>query len=256
MKHRPILFNGEMVLAILDGRKSQTRRIIKPQPEGSNPIVVFARTEQTATHWRSLVNGNCEETARIYQCPYGQPGDRLWVRESWRIGAWDEDDGTIAIDYCDGPRREWLPIPDDDGEKFNRYWISCCDELARKRIDPGTDGRYHWEPGQSPLRWRPSIHMPRWASRITLEIVSVRVERLQDISETDAMAEGIDMESDHASLCINIEDRICGPGDSDLFKGSAILTVWRKLWRDINGWESWDANPWVWVIEFQKVAQA
>ena len=216
-----------MVRAILDGSKRMTRRMMKPQP------VI--------------------ELANLAACPYGQPGDRLWVRESWRIGAWDESDGTIAIDYCDGPRREWLSIlNDDDGEKFNHYWISCCDELARKRIEPGTDGRYHWEPGQSPLRWRPSIHMPRWASRITLEVVSVRVERLGDISEQDAIAEGV--EGHHIEDGMYWRNYMLTDEEAEV---SPMLTSakasFRSLWESINGEGSWSINPWVWAVSFRRV---
>lgn len=100
-------------------------------------------------------------------------------------------------------------------------------------------------------KWKPSIHMPRWASRITLEVTDVRVERVQDISEQDALAEGVDMETEHGSLCINIED---ASYSSNLVYGSAIKTVFRKLWDSINlkrGY-GWDINPWVWVVEFKR----
>lgn len=175
MKERPILFSGPMALAILDGRKTMTRRVIKP-PFEIHPNGYLTRPR-----------GN--ERLCPYSCPYGQPGDRLWVRETWRVGAWDVEDGGIAVDYKASPeitRTPWLSIPDDDdGEKFNRYWLETCNELARKGIKPDDEGEHHWEPGKAPLNWRPSIYMPHWASRILLEIISVRVERVQDISEVD-----------------------------------------------------------------------
>ena len=169
MKERPIIFRAEMVRAILAGRKTQMRRIVKPL----HMATVYA-----------------EQFPILAMCPYGSPGDRLWVREAWRVGAWDEIAGCVAIDYkADGYcRREWLRIDDED--LFIRLRQQCIDD-ARAALGPAD--RYTWEPGRSPCRWRPSIHMPRWASRITLEITDVRVERLQDISEADAKAEEVSM---------------------------------------------------------------
>mgnify|MGYP001578872327 CR=1 FL=1 len=197
--------------AILDGRKTQTRRICKG-----------ARELSRAADWP------------VETCPYGQPGDRLWVREKWRIGAWNEDSGEFAIDYCDGPRREYLSDPsDEDCEKFNDMWIECCDELRAKGIDVDIDGKYRWKPGDSPLRWRPSIHMPRWASRITLEVTGVRVQRLADISQSDCRAEG----------CSESPDRHLTP-----------RRQFMALWDSINAKRSpWASDPFCWVIEFQKV---
>lgn len=221
MKERPILFSAPMVRAILEGRKTQTRRVVTPQPEPGcigtfGPGMPFIRTG-----------------GKSHSCPYGQPGDRLWVRETWRIGAWNEDKGAFAIDYCDGPRRAWITDPTDHGgERFNDLWIRCCDELHEKGIEPNEDGNYVWLPGESPLRWRPSIHMPRWASRITLEVTGVRVERLQDISGSDAVAEGV---------------------RSRLPDNGIAVAEYRDLWQSINGAGSWIVNPLVWVIEFEVV---
>lgn len=181
MKERPILFSAPMVRALLDGSKTQTRRICK-----------------TGDRLESVFYGNKR---------FGAPGDRLWVRESW--GAhfmWD----TVRP----------ISIP-NDGKSCVFYQadgaiVGGCSATQRKR-------------------WRPSIHMPRWMSRITLEVVSVRVERLQDITETDAMAEGVEWK-DHAGLA----------------KYTA-RKLYQTLWLLINGLDSWEANPWVWVVEFKRV---
>lgn len=141
MKERPILFSGEMVRAILEGRKTQTRRVIKPQPDSARNSV-FVKSGFETKHGYEI------------KCPYGQPGDRLWVRETW--GLWDTDPK-------DGPERA-------------KIFYRATDENRR-------DLRYQ--------RWRPSIHMPRWASRINLEITNIRIERVQDITEEDAKAEGL-----------------------------------------------------------------
>lgn len=246
MKERPILFSAPMVRAILESRKSQTRRIVKAQPAPGcigtfGPGMPFIRTEGGKNHL----------------CPYGAPGDRLWVRETWRIGAWNEDKGAFAIDYCDGPRRKWITDQTDyDGERFNDLWIKCCDELHEKGIKPNEDGNYIWLPGESPLRWRPSIHMPRWASRINLEITGARVERLKDISEEDAKAEGIKQAREPLTHLWNADypDRGCGTSGDD--KEPGPIAAYHHLWTSINGIGSWDANPWVWVVEFKAVEAA
>lgn len=185
MKERPILFSGPMVCAILDGKKTQTRRVMKAvkHPDFGNLYEpsCMAREEQHAI-----------ERA----CPYGQPGDRLWVRETW-----NQFDGWAGYRYAadyDG----WGIGPDDDPDHVPDHEV----------------------------RWKPSIHMPRAASRITLELTGVRVEPLQAISDADSIAEGAAGHPD-------------GPWHA-----------YRSLWTLINGAESWAANPWVWVVEFKRLA--
>ena len=199
---RPILFSGPMVRAILEGRKTQTRRIIK-DATGSfwdhrawKPEVVNG----AITHWVSLDSMNeghifgAGAPQRV--CPYGKPGDQLWVRESCYVQAAPSEGSTGFILY--------------------------------KATDP-----------DAPVgRWTPSIHMPRWASRINLEVVSVRVERLNDITEEDAIAEGVPL------------DYVGKNGLTCTCKQYKCRYV--HLWIDINGPGSWDANPWVWVVTFNK----
>lgn len=245
-KYKPIIFSAPMVMAILEGRKTQTRRIVKVQPPGEGYVLAQCvsttgpRRNEGRYRW---VKRNGHELIDCSQTYCSKPyavGDRLWVRESWRIGAWDENNGKFAIDYCDGPRKEWIDVPESTedylGEGvFEHYWMQCSDELSKKGILPDSDGQYHWEHGKSPLRWRPSIHMPRWASRITLEVTGVRVERLQDISGPDCWAEGIE----------------CAGWDSE--KYGSVTHCYRDLWESINGPGSWEKNPWVWVVEFKRV---
>jgi hypothetical protein len=228
MKERPILFKAEMVRAILDGRKTQTRRAVKPQPASGVRQSPFSSSGLEDGHGREL------------SCPYGKPGDQLWVRETWRIGAWDHNEGSMCIDYQDGPDKTWRNVPDSGW--FEREWIAISDELTRKKIGFNAKGNYHWAPGQSPLKWKPSIHMPRWASRIQLEITDLRVERLQEISEEDAFQEGVD-------------NKLCAEsvGRSPLKMGVATQSGYAYFWDKINGPGSWDANPWVWVIEFKRI---
>lgn len=205
-KERPIIFSGPMVRAILDGRKTQTRRVVKlPKAKGlefrwsnahADPGVGGGAYMHVEFRYvEDLWEGCCH---RIY-CPYGEIRDRLWVRETW--GVYDGREGTNSVEY-------------------------------KADNQPKSVGR-----------WRPSIHMPRWASRITLEITGIRVERLQDISEKDAKAEGVERLSD------GFHDY---SGELDGQLGQAT-TSFCTLWQSIHGPYSWNANPWVWVVEFRRV---
>lgn len=208
MKERPVIFNGEMVRAILDGRKTQTRRVIANV--GSDNCIPLQKPTKT----KDGIFTHVMDAPGHGLCPFGQVGDRLWVRETW---ADVNHDGHPAIAYRadDGLRF----IGEDDGEvedpNLEKYWF------AQWYADLISDVEGNW---------RPSIHMPRWASRITLEITAMRVERLQDISEEDAIAEG-------GTKHFNID--WFGP-----------------LWASIYGVDSWNANPWVWVIEFRRVGDS
>jgi hypothetical protein len=201
MKERPILFSAPMVLALLAGTKTQTRRAFSPRME---KLMRAAAAMGEVSHF--LDEGSMQPNDLDYVrsfCPYGQPGDRLWVREShW----WFKDE-------CDHETGYYPPALTADDVEY--------------RAD-GESKRHGW---------RPSIHMPRWASRILLEITSVRVERLQDISEADALAEGV-------------------PHSLNLPGGRFARENFEHLWWTINGDGSWESNPWVWVVEFKRVQQA
>ncbi|EEO8784796.1 hypothetical protein G6749_004028 [Salmonella enterica] len=207
MKERGMIFNGEMVRAILEGRKTQTRRVlgtyqdaVKFCPEwdvnGKQIFIVLGEKDHTGMN----------PVITAIPCPFGQPGDRVWVRETFRVHSRATDVATLV--YRASVRNSWT-------EQTHRVPVAVCNKPA------------------TPEKWTPSIHMPRWASRITLEITDVRVERLNDIRECDAKAEGGQTE------CTLIGDKYY-PG-------------FRSLWKSIYGEESWAANPWVWVIEFKRV---
>lgn len=196
MKERPILFNAEMVKAILSGRKTQTRRVIKLPLIDKNMDCELAGNELAG-----------EVAAGDYRnCPLGQPGDHLWVRETFALGA-------------------------DFGESDVGYFY--------RATDPG------WDDNDTGARWRPSLHMPRAASRINLLITGVRVERLNDISEEDARAEGI---TDGG--CINCGE--CEPCGCE-HPAPDATEMFAHLWQSIYGDANWFSNPWVWVIEFERV---
>lgn len=246
MKERPILFQGAMVRALLDGRKTQTRRLVKPMPGhqstwltveklSRSPRAMIARTNPENWFGAQFAHPLAGQFAHGVQneewsplcwvkCPYGEPGDRLWVREAW----WHHKSSAI--------------------EQAGFVGGSVCN-LDRKGCDfhPNQD----FDPAKYPELWRkrPSIHMPRWASRITLEITDVRVQRLHEISETDSLAEGIRQMRDGSGTFVGRE----GPGK--------LVTPWLTakeayfdLWDDINGHGAWRENPWTWAISFRESA--
>lgn len=254
MKERSILMTGESVCGIIDLRKTHTRRLIKPQPCLLDSGIWYPSNipgdfrNKTGKHYAN--EEHMRKGLAIDFCHYGKPGDLLWVRETWRPGAWRED-GRLAIDYRASPEltnTPWVTIPDDElGEKFEKLWIKLTDELLALGLKSGEDDRFHWKPGKCPLKWRPSIFMPRWASRITLKITNVRVERLVDISPHDAVQEGF------ANYC-QYGDPVIG-GIPTLIMTKAPIQRFAEYWNKINtkrGY-SWNNNPWVWVIEFEKV---
>lgn len=224
MKERPIIFCSDMVRAILEGRKWQTMRVC-------NPALWLLLDEI------KKVNGHAGWQCLDFdvKCPFDM--DRLWVKETWRVGAWNHDLTSIAVDYkADGCcRKEWLLCPDE--EQFERLWMQSTDDAAASGLMVDEDsGEYHWRAGESPCRWRPSMFMPRWASRLNLTVKAVRVERVQDISEEDAIAEGVTLRG-----CTRYE-------------GEA-RAAFRKLWESINAKRGygWDVNPWVFVISFDRL---
>ena len=210
IKERPILFSGPMVRAILEGRKTQTRRIVKDGP-----------AMDCCIHWSDnevYRNSRCGE-----MCPYGLPRERLWVRETW-------SPSTCAIPLAKvpnvDPRTEYPDI---------RVWYSCDND----------------RPTWAETNWHPSIHMPRWASRINLEIVCIRVERLNEISHHDALQEGLIEWSDPP----RVTTLHYGLNRADCWETSAPA-AYKRLWSTIHaadGPNGWAANPWVWVVEFKVV---
>ena len=192
-----------MALASLDGSKTQTRRIVELKPHHQ----ITEREDGSLWPW---MYDSERDADHWLPCRYGQPGDTLWVREAWRA-----------------PLSYELTKPSD--------------------IPPGTPLNYEADGGGNLPRFnagklRPSMFMPRWASRITLEITGVRVERLQDISDADCIAEGIGLNPSAEGVTLTFP-----PG------ASACKAGYQALWEHLNGPESWEANPWVWVISFRKV---
>lgn len=242
MAIKPILFNTEMVRAILDMRKSCTRRLVRFLP-GKNP-------QWTGYIRNGLMLYNGRNEPCIKRAPY-QPGDILYVRETWRVGAWDIFNQMIAFDYKDGTCGELTYI--HDRELFDRLVNQSRNDARQAKCEyNGAD--FVWEKGKSPCRWHPSIHMPKEAARIWLKVTDVRVERLQEITEEQACMEGTDPWDE---ACY--ENNGWHPTFSDPDSGGDpnMIDGFHKLWNstikksDLDRY-GWGANPWVWVIEFER----
>ncbi len=240
MSERPIIFSGPMVSAILDGRKTQTRRVVKPQPDEDG----LTRYAGTLTPWLGT-------SEREYSCPFGAPGDRLWVRETWSAEfEWPEDNGGISFNAWKEQPAAFRGL-----KSLNRLYFAADETIYGAGDGGGLDGPVGDKDSfPADLKWRPSIHMPRWASRITLEITSVRVERLQEISEGDAKAEGA-----------AVQFRTVIPVDGKPIGATKAYTIpsshrggFANLWDSLNAkrGHGWDANPFCWVIEFRRLAES
>jgi len=211
MAERPILFSAPMVRALLDGRKTQTRRIVKPAPVN---IVPFVGRHDRPTGEFGLCLTHDRVINKHVRCPYGVPGDLLWVKETYRLEL-----GAGKPSQAEG-------------------------YLVHYEADGAPNPEHEWG-----VRARPSIHMPRWASRIALRITDVRVERLSEVSAEDAFAEGIrfTLERDKAG------GGRSGWGVEGVVQGAGPQHAYSLLWEHINGPGSWDANPWVWAVSFERV---
>ena len=217
MTERPILFSAEMVRAILKGDKTQTRRAIKPVPTFNGG---------GACHDADALQQDYVEPYWVFPetCKYGAPGDLLWVRETF-CAHWDAPPHDAPQSYRIVTGDELPPIKQESGDLYQ----PVPSDIMTVWYGAQGDKPFH-------MAWRPSIHMPRWASRIELLIKDVRVERLQDVSEDDARAEGWP-----------------GPITETGFPIASPLAWFANVWTSINGAGAWDANPYVWVIEFERV---
>lgn len=217
IRERGILFSKPMVLALLANEKTQTRRMINFRSRFYAPDDVELRDVRKYDDgsWRAVFD-TADEPFSI-KSPYGGPGDRLWVRETWQ---------AIRC-HDDGEVEEVWPIPKSRGA-FALVYAATDPQANEHRDDRG-------------FAWRPGIYMPRWASRILLDVVGIRAERLQDISEADAIAEGV--ERDDGGWWR-------GAGDH---KWDTARRAFESLWCSINGVESWRLNPWVWVVSFKRI---
>ena len=218
MKERPILFSNQRVRALLSGQQKQTRRIMKSQLFGPG------QDNHEGCYGIDVLSNNLQGNRVLgmenlsYHCPYGQPGDRLWVRETWRgpvvpadqMSQYQHSPAQFKnIDYCQYRADSSVYSPDEVDENFG---------------------------------WQAGIHMPRWASRIDLVITAIRAERIQDISDDDVIAEGVQVDSHFLNNFFTMHSEAVSAKDA-----------YRKQWALQYGGTSWEVNPWVWVIEFSRL---
>ncbi|WP_034949781.1 hypothetical protein [Erwinia oleae] len=219
MKERPILFSDQRVRALLSGQQTQTRRIMKSQLMGPG------QDNHEGCYGIDVINNHLQGNRVMgmenlsYHCPYGQPGDRLWVRETWRGPIIDANE---VSDYERSPTRFKNP-------RYCQYRADTSHFVDRADQEDQSG-------------WQAGIHMPRWASRIDLEIARIRVEKIQDISEDDVMAEGVQTDSHFLNNFFTMHNEPVSAKDA-----------YRKQWALQYGGTSWEVNPWVWVIDFTRI---
>lgn len=232
-KARPILFSAPMVCAILAGTKTQTRRVVNPQPQKCHMV----SRDMASPSGYSLIADAYDDEYLTHR--FGVSGDLLWVKETWNVGA---DKHNFYIEYR----------ADSDGvaHQHDRSKLTAAEDVVLER----------WQ--DKVQEWNPSIFMPRWASRITLEITGIRAERLQAITPQDAIAEGLKgITKDGKLVKYGIPDRDGYPGtDNTGWEWAdwriSPVDAYQRLWESINGPGSWERNDFVWVIEFKRVANA
>ena len=223
LKERPIIFSTPMVQAMIEGRKTMTRRVVKPQPDEDTDIVYMPNEPLPYIgEWKPYKWTTSEGESIEKHCPYGEIGDWLWVRETFMPAVIGLDDGGLD---------NYSYLYKADGDNLNHAIIEQMEDQ----------------------RWKPSIHMPRIASRIDLVINNVRVERLQMISKSDAINEGIAVATDPNEPSVPLYYFYpCKDLRDDTWVTDPITSFY-SLWRSINGQESWDKNPWVWVIDYRRI---
>lgn len=223
MKERPIIMSAESILALLDKRKSQTRRVINPQPPEDNFGVGTSFFSPDPDEWEYRFRTEQGPAMKMFKCPYGAPGDRLWVKETWKF---------LSV----GPRHFY-------GDPFSCLWQykaddrTCHGPVLKDKLPKQFSGN----------KWRSPLFMFRWASRITLEILNVRVERLGDIDNEGALAEGVDF--------AGYVETVLLLGEHGQPAMSKVIFDFAKVWNSINEKRGypWSSNPWVWVLEFRTV---
>lgn len=233
MKQKPILFSTPMVQAILAGRKTQTRRILTPQPVAQGAVETFCKAGPGSVDAKDLTAADIEMDQLFQRCPYGQPGDVLWVREGhYRYGHWVEKEGV----FTPTGRQKWMFVP-------------LTDEVLYEAPASFRKGMHNKDPHTSAWHKRLARFMPRHTARMFLQVTDRRVERLQNITETDAIAEGIQKHT--GGYATNYRQ----PNAKSYLDGYSYSAQeeFKKLWGSINGADSWQANPWVWAVSFERI---
>lgn len=268
MKERPILFTGPNVLRILAGTKTQTRRPVRRQPRGNHYFQSMWGTSPGPNPvsfgevglYREVGPDYPDDDSDNIRCPYGVPGDQLWVRETW-----------TALGEFDDESRWWHEVARVfRGPKFVEYLNYKADDALVHRALTSDDARFPWESRQSTWhpsedpelfdrrKWQPSIFMPRWASRVQLEVTRVRVERLKDLTEEDALAEGIEPPPErYPSWGMGGGTDAEARAQDDWIRKygrTPLQTAYFNSWDKLNPGYPSSSNPWVWAITFRRLS--
>lgn len=252
----PVVFTTEEVKATLDSLKTQHRMPCLTDEQAQAGFSFDFSAEGDAAIFLKVVDDEVVDDLLV-DCPFGKDGDRLWVQEEWRIGAWNHDTQRFAIDYKASPdliNTPWLRTSEDDlvnQECFYKFWSETVDELNKKGFKTYEDGHYYWPAGQAPLEWRAAASMPRWASRLLLETTDIHIERVQDISEDDALASGLLIQNCKygSQYFLNPASRM----PTNVFHRDEWRSAFSVYWDSIHSKDTWHRNDWVWVDKFKKV---
>lgn len=264
MRQIPMLFSPAMIEALLAGRKTETRRT-KFAIKGYPNFLQFGRSDTRGYDWTFRRKDHVWEDFRhdeLMKRMQTQVGDLIWVKENYRIGAWrteqwargnGECDADVAVDYMadNHARKEWLNSGDPE-VMMRLVEQSRAEAKADGRFKQGAEFEYRWSPGESPCRIRPSIHMPKAFSRLTLRVTGFNIERLHDIDEARAIAEGIIPYDGIDPSCQGFINYRNNSADGHWL---SAINSYRTLWNSINGPNAWDANPWVSVTKFEVLRQ-
>lgn len=257
VKERPIIFSAEMVKAILDGKKTMTRRVIKSDISAYDHGHIIKQSsdksrEGSACFFNKPV-GCMVTSSKLVKCPYGKIGDHLWVREAYTVTGWNCDDGSVYIKYLADGHEQYFDNETDEMEcAIDSLVASVCKELDKRKVPMLNDEAYDCSLDENKPRNRSPMFMPRFASRLLLEITDIRIERLNDISDEDAVKEGLRILPASGRYVVSPGDQYFGSASHD------AVEVFSWLWDSINAKKGypWSSNPWVWVVEFKVVGVA
>ena len=254
VKERPIIFSGEMVKAILDGKKTMTRRAVKTQPRDECTEIATSACFGHVEYRSTSEDRQTQSILAKIKCPYGKIGDRLWVREAYTVTGWNCDDGSVYIKYLADGHEQYFDNETDEMEcAIDSLVASVCKELDKRKVPMLNDEAYDCSLDENKPRNRSPMFMPRFASRLLLEITDIRVERLNDISEADCEKEGFRFYP-LSRICF----KPCSTKHPSGHGSNNYKSIFGEYWDTLNAKKGyqWSSNPWVWVVEFKVVEVA
>ena len=254
VKERPIIFSGEMVKAILDGKKTMTRRAVKTQPRDECTEIATSACFGHVEYRSTSEDRQTQSILAKIKCPYGKIGDRLWVREAYTVTGWNCDDGSVYIKYLADGHEQYFDNETDEMEcAIDSLVASVCKELDKRKVPMLNDEAYDCSLDENKPRNRSPMFMPRFASRLLLEITDIRVERLNDISEADCEKEGFRFYP-LSRICF----KPCSTKHPSGHGSNNYKSIFGEYWDTLNAKKGyqWSSNPWVWVVEFKVIEVA